>query len=565
MHDRILIDLLVIFSLSVVVVYLCHHIRVAPIVGFLFTGALAGPFGFSLISSITEVELLAEIGVMLLLFTIGLELSLEKLVEMKRAVFIGGGMQVGLTIAAGSSLALVLGFPINQAIFLGFLLALSSTAIVLKVLQQRGEIGSAHGKTAVGILIFQDLIVVPMLLLVPILAGRTEDPLMELVHFVGKFLLIGLLLWFVSHRLLPSLLFRVAKLRDQELFFLTIIVVGLGVAWLTSMAGLSLALGAFLAGLIISRSEYGHQAFASIQPFRDIFISLFFVSIGMLMNVSFFAANLLPVLGVTLGLVLLAAILASVSAYASGLGFASAVAVGISLAQIGEFSFLLARSGVSEGMLSTDLYQFFLAVSIVTMAATPVLIAHAKWIGRKLAHIPGFRRLAVGRETGSAQRKAMRDHLIIVGYGENGRDMAQLARRQGIHSLILETNPETVRGELAAGALIFFGDATQETVLRHAGIQHARALLVTVPQISTALRIVENAHNQHPDLTIIVRTSFLSEMAVLKEKGADHVVAMHQEVSDAICRETLQAMGISEEKIGADLKWLRLNHGNQDV
>ncbi len=203
MHDKILVELLIIFGLSVAVVYLCHQMKIAPILGFLLTGAAAGPFGLSLISSVKEVELLAEIGVMLLLFTIGLELSLKKLVEMRKAVFIGGGLQVGLTILAGGGVALALGFPANQSVFLGFLVALSSTAIVLKVLQERGEVGSAHGSAATGVLIFQDLIVVPMLLLIPLLAGKAQDPLKEMVLFAVKFIVIGIVLWYGARRSLP--------------------------------------------------------------------------------------------------------------------------------------------------------------------------------------------------------------------------------------------------------------------------------------------------------------------------------------------------------------------------
>ncbi|MBF0446053.1 MAG: cation:proton antiporter [Magnetococcales bacterium] len=303
-------ELLVVFSLAVVVVYICHRFRIAPILGFLITGAMAGPHGFSLVSSIKEVELLAEIGVMLLLFTIGLELSLEKLVEMKRAVFLGGGVQVGLTVAIGCGIAWILGYSPNHSIFIGFLVTLSSTAIVLKILQEQGEVGTAHGGASVGILIFQDLIVVPMLLLIPLLAGKAENPLLEMAIFLLKFAAIGLALWFGARRLIPAVLFMIVKKRDPELFLLSIIVIGLGIAWLTALAGLSLALGAFLAGLIISESEYGHQAFATILPFRDIFTSLFFISVGMLLDVGFLWIHFPLVMVGTLSVILLKTLLA---------------------------------------------------------------------------------------------------------------------------------------------------------------------------------------------------------------------------------------------------------------
>ncbi|MBF0625932.1 MAG: cation:proton antiporter [Magnetococcales bacterium] len=559
MHDTILIELMVVFSLSVGVVYLCHRSGIAPILGFLITGAMAGPHGFSLVSSVKEVELLAEIGVMLLLFTIGLELSLNKLVEMRRAVFVGGGLQVGLTVSMAGALAWILGQEANRSLFTGFLVALSSTAIVLKVLQERSDMGAPHGGPTVGILVFQDLIVVPMLLLIPLLAGQAEHPLQELLLFLFKFMLIGLTLWYGARRLIPAILFRIVRLRDPELFVLSVIVIGLGVAWLTGVAGLSLALGAFLAGLIISESEYGHQAFATILPFRDIFTSLFFISVGMLLNAGFLWTHLPSVLATTLAVIVLKALLAGGSAYLSGTGFTGAVGVGIGLAQIGEFSFVLAKEGLADGLLSETAYQFFLAVSVMTMAVAPTLVGRAGWVGRELARFPLFRRLAVGGGSAIPQDALLRDHLLIVGLGENGRAAVGLARRRGIPYLVLETNPETVRREKSAGINVEFGDASQDAVLRHAGLLSARALLITVPVASAARSIVAAARHLHADLPIVARASFLSEVSELEELGADHVVAMQLEASIKLCGRVLEAFGASPEEIAEDLEDVRAN------
>ncbi|ABK45920.1 Kef-type potassium/proton antiporter, CPA2 family [Magnetococcus marinus MC-1] len=557
MHDGILLELLIIFALSVSVVYLCHRLGIAPIIGFLLTGAVAGPFGLTLIDSIEQVELLAEIGVMLLLFTIGMELSLTKLVEMQRAVFVGGGLQVGLTVAVGALLAVALGFPLNQSLFFGFLLAHSSTAIVLKTLQSRGEVGSAHGGAAVGVLIFQDLIVVPMLLLVPLLAGKAENPMLEMGLFSLKFVGIGFALWFGARRLIPAMLNAIVRLRDPELFLLFIIAIGLGIAWLTAAAGLSLALGAFLAGLIISESEYGHQAFASVLPFRDVFTSLFFISVGMLMDVGFLWNHLGLILTLTLLAILCKALLTSGAVLSAGIGFAAAAGAGLTLAQIGEFAFVLARSGVDEGLLSQQAYQTFLAVSVLTMSMTPLLAGRAGRWGRKLAHMPLFRRLALGAEAANPTKDTLHNHLIIIGFGENGHTMAQLARYHGIDHLILETNPETVRREKLAGAHIQFGDASRASILKHAGIDHAKALLITVPDAAATRHILHTARHLRADLPIIARTSFKNEVEALETLGATHVVAMQLEASVVLCQHTLRHLEIPQEQILLDLDDIR--------
>ena len=559
MHDGILIELLIIFSLSVAVVYLCHRFRIAPILGFLITGAMAGPHGFALVSSVKEVELLAEIGVMLLLFTIGLELSLKKLVEMKRAVFVGGGLQVGLTVVLVGGLAWMWGEQPGQAIFIGFLVTLSSTAIVLKILQERGEVGATHGGASVGILIFQDLIVVPMLLLIPLLAGKAENPLLEMGIFLLKFTVIGLALWFGARRLIPAILFLIVKKRDPELFLLSIIVIGLGVAWLTAMAGLSLALGAFLAGLIISESEYGHHAFATILPFRDIFTSLFFVSVGMLLNSAFLWENLEWVMLATLLVIVLKAVIAGGSAHFSGVGFAATVGVGVGLAQVGEFSFVLAKSGVSEGLLSATAYQFFLAVAVMTMAVAPMMVAHAGRVGRRLALFSLFQHLAVVDETPSEKSKRLAGHLIIVGLGENGIAAVQLANRRGIDHVALETNPETVRREKAEGVHVQFGDASRESVLKHAGIMEAKALLITVPDAASARKIVASARHLRGDILIVARASFLGEVGELEALGANHVVAIQLEASVALCGKILDLYGATPEERALDLEDVRAN------
>lgn len=559
MEHPVLPQLLIIFSLSVVVVYLCHRFRIAPVLGFLLTGVIAGPHGLSWVDSVKEVDLLAEIGVMLLLFTIGLELSLSRLVELKKAVFVGGGLQVVLTSAATGLVAWFWAVSANQAVFVGFLVALSSTAIVLKILQLRGETGATHGRVSVGILIFQDLIVVPMLLLIPLLAGSSAHPMRELALFLGKSAVIGLVLWYGARRLVATVLFRVVRQRDPELFILSVIVIGLGVAWLTAMAGLSLALGAFMAGLMISESEFGHQAFAQILPFRDIFTSLFFVSAGMLLDAGFLWGHLGEVSLVALGVVVLKCLVTIGSAWVAGAGLAASVAVGLCLAQVGEFSFVLAKAGLAEGLLSAGGHQFFLAVSIVTMAMAPNLVERAAWVGRRLAQVRWLRRLAVGRKVVDVGRRRLSHHLIIVGFGENGQAAKQLARRHDIPCVILETNPETVRRESEAGTVIVFGDATQANVLRHAGVMQAKVLLVTVPDPVATRNIVATARQLRSDLVIVARANFVSEVAELKAMGANHTVSMQLMASVALCYKVFNAFNLPHATLAQDMRDVRAN------
>src|SRR5690349_7847292 len=360
-------NLLVIFSVSIAVVFVFHQFRLPSIAGFLVAGALIGPHGLNLIADIGTVQVLAEIGVVLLLFTIGIEFSLVQLASLRRLLFIAGPIQVGSVLLIAWFGAISVGLTWQEGIFWGFLISLSSTAIVLKALANRGDSDSIHGRTIIGILIFQDLAVVPMMLLTPILASRGEGSAGSIFYtWAQSILVVGLIIaaaWYA----VPRLLEHIVRSRSRELFLLTIIVLCLGIAWLTSLGGLSLALGAFIAGLVISESEYSHQAMAEVLPFRDSFNSLFFVSIGILMDVRVVFDHPWLVLAMV-GAVIVGKLVAGAGAMvAAGAPPRSAVLVGVALAQVGEFSFILAQQGQDAGLLTGDLYQLFLATSVLTM------------------------------------------------------------------------------------------------------------------------------------------------------------------------------------------------------
>ncbi|MDZ4383404.1 MAG: monovalent cation:proton antiporter-2 (CPA2) family protein, partial [Thermodesulfovibrionia bacterium] len=370
MEFEFLKSLVIILGASALVVFLLHKLKIPSVVGFLVAGVIIGPYGIGIVKDVRSVEIMADIGVILLLFTIGIEFSMAKLVRMKKAVLGGGGVQVLLTISLLAIVAYLVTGHINKSVFTGFLVALSSTAIILKMLAERGEIDTPHGRIMVGILIFQDLCVVPMMLLIPVLS-RDGINVLDVAIKMGKAALIIAAVLMSAKWIVPNLLHQVVRTKSRELFITTIILLCLGIALLTSRFGLSLALGAFLAGLIISESEYAHQATSDILPFKESFMGLFFVSVGMLMNVGYMAGNWQKI-AITVALIFgLKIITRIISGLVTGSTVRTAVSAGLGLAQIGEFSFVLAVAGKTSGLISEDFYQVFLSSSVATMMITP--------------------------------------------------------------------------------------------------------------------------------------------------------------------------------------------------
>ena len=532
MEIPVLSDLVVVIGLSIGVILVCHRFNIPPLIGFLLTGILAGPQTLGLVGAAHEVEILAEIGVILLLFVIGMELSFDELLRLRKSVFLGGTAQVLLTIIIFDGLVMVLGFTYGRAVFAGFLAALSSTAIVLKLLSDRAELGAPHGRISLGILIFQDIVVVPMMLLVPFLTGKAGNLGLSLLLLGAKSAGIIGVLYILSKFVIPRLLLLVVRTRSRELFLLTTLALCFSIALLTSKVGLSLSLGAFLAGLLISESEYSLSALEGILPFRDVFTSVFFISIGMLLDVGFFLSNLWLVLLLSLVIVIVKGTIASGAALLLRYPFRVAVLTGLSLCQIGEFSFVLAGVGLSHGLLAPAEYQLFLAVAILTMGATPFLIMAAPKISSLLSRgmAPWERPPAISAHHEQLNQK-LEDHLIIVGFGVGGRHLAQAAKMAGIRYVILEMNPDTVRTERARGEPIFFGDAAMAAVLEQAGVTKARILAVVIADPAAVRRIVEVSRKASPNLRIVVRTRFLAEIQPLRSLGANEVIPEEFETS----------------------------------
>ncbi len=545
MEIPILNEIGLLLGLAVMVVLIFRKFRLPTIIGFLVTGALMGPSGLSILTADHDIEVMAEIGVILLLFIIGLEFSLKTLASIKRAVLLGGAIQVMLTISLPAACFWLLGFGWQEAVFLGFLLALSSTAIVLKSLQERGEISTPHGKIALAILIFQDIIVVPMMLFTPLIAGAEGDPGLSLLILLGKAVLVILVVIISARYLVPLLLYEVAKTKSQELFILTVVTICIATAAMTSFVGLSLALGAFMAGLIISESEYSHQAIGQVLPFREIFSSIFFISIGMLLDLGFLAEHLLPVLSFTALVLVVKGTIASMAGFALRYPPRTALMAGLYLFQVGEFSFILSRTGITHGLLTPEVNQYFLAVSIISMAVTPFVIPRAdEWV-RRILNLPISRpiRALSGKihdKTGEIQEHDYDDHLVIIGYGLNGRNVARAARHSDIPYVIIELNAETVRKERAAGEPILYGDAVHLPILEHAMIHKARIVVVAISDPVGTQKIISNIRGISKSVYLIVRTRFVSEIEAYLLLGADEVIPEEFETSIQIFSRVLR-------------------------
>ena len=551
-------DLVIIFALSIGILLLSHRLRLPSIVGLLLTGVIVGPYGLGLVHDIEVVESLAEVGIILLLFTIGIEFSLHTLLSLKRIVGIAGTLQVGLSIAGTYAAARLLGRSDSEAVLWGFLVALSSTAIVLKLLGERGETDSPHGRIAVGVLILQDLSVVPMMFLLPLLAGSTASSTASLGWVIAKAVGTVAVVLVSARMVIPPLLHQVVRTRSHELFVLGIVVICFGTAWLTSLAGLSLALGAFVAGILISESDYGQQALADVLPLRDLFSSLFFVSVGMLLNGGFALSHAGTIVLIVMGLLVGKFVTGAVATLALRYPLRTAVLTGLALAQIGEFSFVLARAGMASGLIGDEMYQVFIAAAVITMLAAPFLLRAAPVLADRAAQLALARWLA-GRPQieGEARGMPLKDHVIIAGFGVNGRNVARALAAANIPYLILEMNPETVRVERQKGIPIAYGDAAHEAVLRHAYIEAARVAVVAISDAAATRRVVELARRLNPRVYLIARTRYSQEVGPLSSLGANEAIPEEFETSIEIFARVLRRYLVPREDIERQIAAIR--------
>ncbi|WP_170319845.1 cation:proton antiporter [Polyangium spumosum] len=523
----ILRDLAIISIVGVVVVLLLGRVRLPAVAGLLLAGAFLGPTGFGLLSDAHRIQSLAEIGVVLLLFGIGLEFSLERLRQIAKTVTIGGSLQVGLTILAAVLCARVAGEPFSRGVLFGFLFALSSTALVLRTLAERGEVDAPHGRFIVGALIFQDLCVVPMVLVIPILAGRSGgDPTRDLALALGKAALLVLVTVVVARSLVPRFFAMVDRARSRELFLMAVLGICLATAFLTSLAGLSLALGAFLAGILLAGSEYAHRAIGDVLPLRHAFTSLFFVSLGMLLDV-----HVLVEEPISVGLYLAAFVLgkgfiATLSALSMRFPARVAWLAGVGLAQFGEFGFVLATLAERNGLITPAEDRALLAAGVLSMIITPLAMHLAPRVRAGEKILKPLERLlgARGIDEPMPEHSALSEHVIIVGYGVAGRMLARALAETHVPYLVLELNAETVRAAREAGEPAYYADVTSPEALANARVEHAAALVLLINDPEATRRAVAAAKRSAPEIPVLVRAHYIAADRALADLGADEVV-----------------------------------------
>lgn len=559
----IMLGLVGIAVISIIFLYVSQAFRIPSIVAFLVIGMLAGPYGFALIINESLIETFGDIGIMLLLFTIGLEFSFDKLLQSWRTVVIGGLIQLCTTIVAVTFVAYALHVPFTSAMVFGFIISLSSTAIVMKILQERHEVDTLQGRTLLGILIFQDLAIIPMILILPIIMGSGGPDMNALPVSVAKIAVILLMVIILSRWIIPNVLYRVAQQKSRELFFVTIAGIFIAVAWLTNQAGLSLTLGAFVAGLIIGESDYNIDALSHIIPFRDVFASIFFLSIGMLLNTKSILGSGSLILLILLIVSLIIGIKILTGAFASAvLGMPARISIltGLALCQVGEFSFVLAKTGLDSGFIPDMVYQIFLASAIVTMALTPFFMNIAPRVVEVYYRIiPGrIKRDSLCTPADQDSRKEFSDHIIIAGYGITGKSVARAAEITGIPYAVIELNPDIIRREKSARMPHFtYGDAVQEEVLEHAGIRNARALVVVISEQEAVPLIVHKARQMAPSIYIIARTQHIRHAQYLLDLGADEVVSEEYEAAKEIFTRALRKYHLPEPEISTIVKKLQ--------
>lgn len=552
MQDLLLIqDIVVILLVSLPIIFLFKKIDLPSIVGFLIAGMIIGPYGFKLIKSVEQVEVMAEVGIILLLFTIGLELSFKEMLRMKKYVFVVGGLQVLLTILFSFFIYLLLGFKPQQALFFGMLISISSTSIILTLLSQRNELDAPHGKVAVSVSIFQDLAVVPMVLLLPLLSATEKSSIQSII--IQLLVAFGSVIFvFITAKfLMPKIIFQLAKLRMRDAFTIGIIMLLLGTAYVTHLFGLSFAIGAFIAGLILSESEYSYQIVSDILPLKDAFNSIFFVSIGLLLNIQFVIHFPLVILLLTIGVILLKTIIITVIVLLIKYPLRIAILSALTLAQIGEFAFVLAQEGVKLNFLSGDYYNAFLASSIFTIILTPFLFKLSPHLSIKSGS------LAFTKPQQIDGGDKLTGHVIIAGFGLNGSNLARVLKETGIRYVVIELNPDTVKNYKAKGEKIIYGDVSKKEILNIANIQKANIIVFAISDPLITKLSLKLAKKMNPHIHALVRTRYVNEVEDLKAMGADEVIPEEFETALQIFRKVLEKYHIPLNVIMKQVTLLR--------
>jgi len=529
-------QLLAMLALAVTAVYASYRLRLHPLVGYVIAGLLATPFVPA--GAVTK---LAELGVILLMFTIGLEFSTERIIELRRLLVIGGSIQVGVTTALIAAVLLALGQNLSTAFLLGVMVALSSTAIVASMLQERDELITPHGRMTMGILLFQDIIAIPILLAVPLLAGHATTGWLSIIEGVAA---LGLA-YVLARRLADSTLHEAARTRSGQLFLMLVLLTCFSFAFLAQHFGISPAFGAFLAGLAVAGSSYHSTALSTVLPFKDLLTGLFFISIGMLLQPAYLAVNVVNVLALTITFILLKFLGGALASRALGAPFRTMLLTGGALAQVGEFSLIIGQSALAAGILGTDTYTLFLSAAVLSMlSASVILPSLSSWF--PTTKKPG-------------EHSPLSGHLLIIGYGMTGTILHEAAKKSGIAHAIIDMNPDTIR-KVSGTSTAVYGDASQPSVLSRAGAATAKVITIGVSDSKAAERIVANARAMNASATIIVRGRTVEHAKTLLSKGADEAIPEEFETSLEIFSRVMRAYLVSEDDIDTFTASIRGNN-----
>ncbi len=551
---------LILLATAVLAVVVFRMLRLPPMLGYLLAGVIIGPHALGWISETDETRHLAEFGVVFLMFSIGLEFSLSKLLTMRRIVFGFGTAQVIVSILLVTVIVWMLGLDWRTGLVLGGALAMSSTAIVIKMLAERAELNSTHGRQVIGVLLFQDLAVIPLLIIIPALATEagsdTNNFSLMLAVAVLKIITVLTFILFLGQKLMRPWFHLVARQKSSELFVLNVLLITLGLAWLTELAGLSLALGAFLAGMLISETEYRYQVEDDIKPFRDILLGLFFITIGMLLDMQVVLENFLWVFVILAALILLKIVLIAGLSRLFGTDSSVAVRTGMSLAQAGEFGFVLLAQAGAMGLIESSVLQPVLAAMVLSMFIAPFMIECSEPVVQRFYGSEWMYR-AMQITSIAAQTMVAQNHVIICGYGRSGQSMSRILEQESISFIALDLDPQRIHEAASAGESVVYGDAARREVLIAAGLMRAKVLVISYADTVSALKILRHVQELRPELSVVVRTRDDSDIDLLKEAGATEVVAEIMEGSLMLASHAMMFVDIPTGRILRRIREIR--------
>ncbi len=556
MHNP-LQPVLIVLATAVLAVVVFRLLRLQPVLGYLLAGIVIGPHALGWIAESNETRHLAEFGVVFLMFSIGLEFSLPKLIVMKRIVFGFGTAQVVISMLLVMAVVWMLELDWRVGFVLGSVLAMSSTAIVIKMLAERVELNSAHGRQVIGVLLFQDLMVIPLLVIIPALAtAEIDSGTLDLAIAVLKVMVVLIVILFLGKRLMRPWLHLVARQKSSELFVLNVLFITLGLAWLTELAGLSLALGAFLAGMLISETEYRYQVEDDIKPFRDVLLGLFFVTIGMLLDLQVVTDNFLQIFIILMALIILKIVVIAGLSRLFSADSGVAIRTGMNLAQAGELGFVLLAQAGTVGLIENSVLQPVLAAMVLSMFIAPFIIEYGERMIQRF-YTSEWMYQAMQITSIAAQTMETQNHVIICGYGRSGQSVARILEQESIPFIALDLDPRRIREATSAGESVVYGNAARREVLIAAGLMRAKVLVVSYADTISALKILRHVQELRPELSVVVRTRDDSDIDVLKGAGATEVVAEIMEGSLMLASHALMFVDISTGRILRRIREIR--------